>query len=97
MVQDGFKPERIVRLELDDSRTVVQNIIPMAIALDGFNQPGTGTLKGGDLYYFANSGAEDAADVIVMSTPLEAGAEVAPPGFTEIEQAMEAKQQKQKD
>ena len=69
----------------------------MAIALDGFNQPGTGTLQGGNLYYFANSGAEDAANVIVMSTPLDAGVEVAPPGSTEINRAMEIEQQKKKD
>ena len=97
VVQGGFKPQRVVRLELDDNRAVVQSIIPMAIALDGFNQPGTGTLQGGNLYYFANSGAEDATEVIVMSTPQDAGVEVAPPGSTEIEQAMEARRQQKKD
>ena len=97
VVQGGFEPQRVVRLELDDSRVVVQSIIPMAVALDGFNQPGTGTLQGDNLYYFANSGAEDAANVIVMSTPLDAGAEVAPPGSTEIKRAMETEQQHKKD
>ena len=97
VVQGGFEPQRVVRLELDDTGEAVQTIIPMAIALDGFNQPGTGINQGGNLYYFANSGADDAADVIVMSTPLDAGVEVAPPGLTEIEQAMKARQQKQKD
>jgi len=97
VVQGGFEPQRVVRLELDDSRVVVQSIIPMANALDGFDQPGTGTLQGDNLYYFANSGAEDVADVIVMSTPQDAGVEVAPPGSTEIKRAMETEQRQKKD
>ena len=97
LVQGGFEPQRVIRLELDDRLAVVQSITPMAIALDEFNQPGIGTLQGGNLSYFANGGAEDTADVIVMSTPLDAGAEVAPPGSTEVKRAMEAEQQQKKD
>jgi hypothetical protein len=86
LVQGGFSPQRVVRLELDASGAEVQSISPMAIAQDDFDRPGAGTFQGDRLFYFANSGADDATGAIVMSTPLDAGVEVAPPDMAKFEQ-----------
>ena len=97
LVQGGFSPQRVVRLELDASGAAVQSVSPMAIALEDFNQPSAGTFQGDSLYYFANTGAEEAAGAIVVSTPLDAGVEVAPPDMAKFEQAIRARQQQGKD
>jgi hypothetical protein len=94
VVQGGFNPQRLIRLELDTSGSVVQSVSPMAIALDDFNRPANSTIKGDSLYYFANSGAEDSTGTIVMSTPLDAGAEVMPPDMALFEQKLREQQQK---
>jgi hypothetical protein len=97
VVQGGFDPQRVIRLELDASGAAVESVVPMAIALEGFNQPGFGTLQGERLYYFANSGADDAEGAIVMSTPLDAGVEAAPPDMAQFGEAVKAHQQQKKD
>jgi hypothetical protein len=97
VVQGGFEPQRVIRLELDANGMTVQGIIPMAIALEDFNQPGISTLQGESLYYIANGGAEDAKSAIIMNTPLDAGAEVAPPDIAKFGETMKAKQKQKKD
>jgi hypothetical protein len=97
VVQGGFEPQRVIRLELDASGAVVQSIAPMAIALEDFNRPGIGTIQGESLYYVANSGADDAKSAIIMNTPLDAGAEVAPPDMAQFGKAIKANQQQTKD
>lgn len=71
VIQNGFQPQRIIRLELDANGTNVVNVSPMAVALEEFDRPAFGTLKGGEVYYFANPGDNEA--VKVMKTPLDAG------------------------
>lgn len=96
LVQGGFSPPRVVRLELDSvSGALVETVSPMAIGLEQFNQPGVGTIRGGDLFYFANSGQAGAEGAIVMSTPLDAGNEVAPPDMSKFEDAIRAHSQSQ--
>lgn len=68
MIQNGFQPQRIMRLELDASGSNVVAISPLAIALDEFDRPAFGTVKGEDVYYFANPGKNKL--VKVMKTPL---------------------------
>ena len=97
VVQGGFNPQRVIRLELDASGAAVQSVAPMAIALEEFNRPGNGTIQDESLYYIANSGADDAKSTIIMNTPLDAGIEAAPPDWSQFGEAMKAKQQKKKD
>lgn len=97
VVQGGFDPQRLIRLELDATGAAVQSVAPMAIALADFNQPGIGTIQGEDLYYLANSGADDAKSAIIMNTPLDAGAEAAPPDMAQFGNAIKARQQQKKD
>ena len=91
LVQGGFEPQRVVRLEFDGAGAV-ESVNPMAIALDQFDRPAISTIRENALVYFANTGAENAAEIIAMSTPLDAGAEVAPPGMAEYERALRARQ-----
>ena len=97
VVQGAFEPQRVVRLELDGNGTAVQSISPMAMSLEEFDRPAAASLTDTDIYYFANHGAEDGKQVTVMSTPLDVGAEVAPPDMAEFEQALRAKQQSSKE
>lgn len=83
VVQGRFTPPRIIRIELDPSGAGASSVAPMAMALSEFNRPGAGTIRDGRLYYIANAGATDDSGAIVMSTPLDAGAEAAPPGMTD--------------
>lgn len=74
VVQAGIRPERLVRLELDAGGSAVENVVPMAIALESFERPGAGAVAGDDYYYFANAGAADSATgSIVVRTRLDAG------------------------
>lgn len=94
VVQGAFKPQRVVRLALDNvSGSIVESISPMANALEVFNQPGISTIRGNDLFYFANSGGAEESGVIVVSTPLDAGTEVEPPEMDMFEEALRSQSQ----
>lgn len=94
LIQGGFTPQRIVRLELDQvSGATVESVSPMVIANEAFDRPTRGTIRGNDLFYFSNSAAVDAKELVVMSTPVDAGVQVAPPDLTEFENALRAKTQ----
>lgn len=96
IVQGGLQPQRLMRLELAASGSVVESVAPMAVALPGFDRPGIGAILGEALYYFANPGAaEDAEAVQVMRTPLESGQAIVPPDLRKYQQSIEA--QKQQD
>lgn len=88
VVQGAFTPPRVVRLALDSvSGSVAESISPMANALEYFNQPGVGAIRGNDLFYFANTGDTEGSGAIVLSTPLDAGSEVAPPNMGVLDKA----------
>jgi sugar lactone lactonase YvrE len=55
VIQNGIKPQRVMRLQLDSSGTQVTTVRPLAVAQPIFDYPSFGTLQGEDLYYFANS------------------------------------------
>ena len=76
VVQGGFAPQRIIRLNLAGTGEVVENIAPMAVALSEFNHPGLGTIWGESLFYVANTGAGEDSGAIVMSTNLDTTFEI---------------------
>lgn len=89
MTQSGIKPERLVRLQLDNTGSNVSEVAPMAIALGPFDKPGTGVIKDGNYYYYANSGSQDkTAGAIIMRSPLDAGANIEPPDMLQFKQQM---------
>ncbi len=54
-IQNGVSPQRVLRLELDDSGTRVQNIATLVRALPEFDTPTFGTVAGDDLLFLASS------------------------------------------
>jgi len=86
VTQSGFSPQRIVRLELNADGATVDTVTPMASALEAFDMPGVGTLRGDSLYYFANHGSEtEQGGVRMMSTPLDAGQTITPPDMRQFQ------------
>jgi hypothetical protein len=77
MIQNGFQPQRIMLLELDASGSNVATVIPLASALAEFDRPAFGTIKGDEVYYFANPG--DNQPVKVMKSPLDPGSTIESP------------------
>ncbi|MFC1689747.1 hypothetical protein ACFL07_08865 [Pseudomonadota bacterium] len=98
VVQGEFTPPRVVRLDLDGVKgTIVEAVSPMAIALEEFNRPGVGAIRGEELFYFANTGQADAGGAIVVSTPLDSGSEVAPPDMSQFEEALRSRAQQKEE
>jgi hypothetical protein len=61
----------------------------MASALEAFDMPGVGTLRGDKLYYFANHGStNEEGGVRMMSTPLDSGEAITPPDMRQFEEAL---------
>ena len=55
ILQNGFKPERIMRLKLNDSKFVINRIIPIEAANPQFNNLSYGAVVGEGLFFIANS------------------------------------------
>ena len=101
IIQNGIKPQRVMRLQLDSTGTQVEEVRPLAVAQQDFDFPNFGTLMGEDLYYFANSqwlgkaGAQKA--VTVLRTPLDSNEDLVQPEIQQFfdQQARENKKQAQ--
>lgn len=90
ITQSGISPQRLMRLELDAAGAAVEMVKPMAIALEGFDWPGVGTLRGDNLYYFANQGTGSGdKQAKMMVTPLDAGGEITQPDMRLFEESLE--------
>ena len=95
IVQSGFQPQRLMRLQLAASGSVVETVAPMAVALAEFDGPAAGAIRDGALYYFANSksAAGDGGDkLLVLRTPLDAGEAIVPPDIRKFQQSIKDKQ-----
>ena len=62
----------------------------MAIALDAFDGPSFGTVRGDAVYYFADLSltppGEEAAPVTILRTPLDAGNDIVAPDMRKFEE-----------
>jgi len=87
MIQNGIKPQRVMRLELDPSGTKVTNVRPLAVAKPEFDFPSFGTLRGNELFYFANSqsasGGTPVRPVTIVRTAVDSNADLAQPDMME--------------
>ena len=98
VIQNGIKPQRVMRLQLNSTGTKVTDVRPLAVAQPEFDYPSFGTLKGDDLYYFANSqwmgstGEKNA--VTVLRTPLDSSGDLVQP---DMRQFMEQQSKKTVD
>ena len=102
MIQNGIKPQRVMRLQLDSTGTQVASVRPLAVAQPDFDFPNFGTLQGEDIYYFANSqmmsGKETPEPVSVLRTPLDSSADLVQPDMMEyLKQRGEKLEAKQKE
>jgi len=95
IVQSGFQPQRLMRLKLAASGSVVEAVTPMAVALAEYDGPGIGAIRDGALYYFANARttAEDRrSELLVMRTPLDSGKAIVPPDIRKFQQSLKDRQ-----
>ena len=83
IIQNGIKPQRVMRLQLDSTGIQVAAVRPLAVAQPEFDFPSFGTLQGEDLYYFANSHWSDSEEqpkaVTVVRTPLDSNEDIFAP------------------
>jgi hypothetical protein len=103
IVQNGIKPQRVMRLALDASGTKVEAVRPLAVALPVFDTPSFGTVMGDDLYYFANGRwtgeGEAPTAVTVVKTGLDSNADLVSPEmelFLEQQRQQQAEREQQK-
>jgi len=87
IIQNGIKPQRVMRLELDPTGFQVTAVRPLAVAQAEFDYPSFGTVQGDDLYYFANSRTSDnkeqARAVTVLRTPINSSKNLVQPDMKE--------------
>ena len=81
VIQNGFKPERIIRLQLKKNKFVVEHLFPIEVANPKFNHPTYGVVINEGLFYIANSQApktdlygglnkgQQWEDMVVLSSP----------------------------
>ena len=94
IVQGRMKPQRLMRLTLSENGAAVGTIGTLALGITGFDRPGQATIRGNDLFYFANSGAEDSsAGLVVMRTPLDLGDAVVNPTIEDLQRALKPRKQ----
>jgi sugar lactone lactonase YvrE len=101
MIQNGIKPQRVMRLELDATGTQVAQVRPLAVAQSEFDFPNYGVIVGEDIIYFANrqwgNSQSDLKPVTVLTTPLNSSRDLEKPDMQEyLRQRGEKLQAKQK-
>ena len=103
VIQNGIKPQRVMRLQLDATGTKVEEVRPMAIAQPQFDLPSFGTIEGENLYYFSSSQRAGKTGsqkpVSVLRTPLDSSEDLVQPEMQHYleQQAKKRKQQAEKD
>jgi len=55
VIQNGFTPSRVLRLQLDSDGVEITDMAPLAVSQPVFDNPNFGVIRGDWLYYFANS------------------------------------------
>jgi len=93
IVQGRMRPQRVMRLTLSANGAGVETIGFLVVGKAEFDHPGRGVIRGSDLFYFANPGAENStAGAIVMRTPLDAGDAIVKPTIEQLQKALKPRQ-----
>ena len=99
MIQNGIKPQRVMKMLLDPTGTRVSGVGPMAVAQPEFDYPTFGALKGERLYFFANShwarSDQPFKPVTVLSSPLNSDKELVQPDLRHFLEKQAAAKQKE--
>lgn len=59
VIQNGISPDRVLRLDLDDSGGRIENVAPLVVAHPRFDTPTFGTLAGDDLLFLGSNHWDD--------------------------------------
>ncbi|MFK8011512.1 MAG: hypothetical protein AB8B80_05690 [Marinicellaceae bacterium] len=59
-IQSSISPERVMKIQLEDNKAVLKNIIPIESSNPLFDSLSKGVIVGNDLYYIANSQSSNA-------------------------------------
>jgi len=98
VIQNGIKPQRIMRLQLDSTGTSVTTVGPLAVAKPEFDYPSYGTVRNKDLYYLSHSQWADSQDerkpVTVLRTQLDSSTNLEQPGMQDFLKQRSKAQQK---
>jgi hypothetical protein len=103
VIQNGIKPQRVMRLELDAAGTSVTAVRPLGVAMPGFDYPSYGVVRGKDLYFYANSqwpgGPSERKPVTVVRTTMDSSGDLEQPDMADFlkQRAENIKAQQQKD
>lgn len=102
IIQNGNSPQRVMRLELDETGTKVIAVRPLAVAQIEFDSPGFGTIRGEELFYFANRQLNNSEGrvkpVTILRTPLDSSKDLVEPDMVEfLEQRSEKLEAKAKN
>ena len=100
VIQNGIKPQRVMRLQLDPSGTKVATVGPLAVAKPEFDLPSFGTIQGKSLYFFANSQwvgkSGSQKPVAVMRAELDASVDLVQPEMEQFLKLQAEKKQRDK-
>lgn len=55
VIQNGFHPSRVLRLQLNEKGTEIIDMAPLAVAQALFDKPNFGVIRDNSLYFYANS------------------------------------------
>jgi len=90
ITQSGVQPQRLMRLKLDAAGAAIEDVKPMAVALEGFDTPGVGTIRGDSIFYFSNHGSPSGGQQMnLMATPLESGKAIEAPDMRLFKETIE--------
>ncbi len=104
VIQNGFNPARVMRLELDEAGIEVKGMAPLLISQPLFDNPNYGVMRGDQLYFFANShwGLADARGKIsadkfkpvqIVRTDVSEAKNLVTPDMEMVKQIMEKRKQ----
>ncbi|MEJ2533995.1 MAG: hypothetical protein P8008_00580 [Gammaproteobacteria bacterium] len=93
MIQNSNRPQRVMRLELNDNGTAVVNVAPLAVAQPFFDYPNFGTIVDDTLYFFANShwvrAMESPQPIVLASTNVANAPDIVPPDLQKFREDYE--------
>ena len=103
VIQNGFNPSRVLRLQLDEEGVEIIDMAPLAVAQPIFDNPNFGVVREDWLYYFANShwGYVDASGntpkpVSIVRTKIDEALNVVTPDMDLFMESVKKQKQMQK-
>ena len=97
VVQSNTNPQRILKLKLDTDYSTVTEVSALAVALEDFDWPTFGAIKGDHVYYFANGQVIDpeaaGESVHVLRTELNPEEDIVAPDMARFKEQQKVREQ----